>query len=296
MANRWVSAARLRTLPLSFGSILLGSLLAAHYGSFSLSILLLSLLTTLLLQVLSNYANDLGDTLHGADAQRKDGPQRMVQAGLITISQMRNAVYVTGSLAFATGVALLVVANLSQSQWLAFLLLGLASIAAAYLYTNGYRPYGYLGLGDIFVFLFFGIIGVGGPFYLITHQWHQEVLLPATAAGLLATGVLNLNNMRDIETDRAAGKLSIPARLGFAWAKVYHLSLLLAVLGCLGCFAFFYVQIHLALLLAILSLILLLIIQFIRVSTPAQAGSLLPRLAMAAFVIDLLFGIGVAGV
>ena len=291
MINKWVSAARLQTLPLSFGSIILGSCLAVRYGHFSWPIFSLALLTTLLLQILSNYANDLGDTLHGADAERSEGPARMVQLGLITTKQMRTAVVGVGVAAFLSGVMLLLFSNLSQQEWLAFLGLGIVSIAAAYLYTNGWRPYGYLGLGDVFVFIFFGLVGVLGPFYLMTHTFETEILLPASAAGFLATGVLNLNNIRDIVTDRRAGKLSIPARIGFRFAKVYQLVLLFGAVCCFVIYGFYYTDVYSIFLLLIAPIITVQARRFYHVKSSQEAGLFLPRLAISAFFADLVFGL-----
>ena len=222
----WIQAARLRTLPLAFASILLGSLLAAGKGAFRWDVMALALLTTLALQVLSNYANDLGDTLHGADHAGRIGPLRAVQAGQVTAAQMRQAVVITSIAAFMLGVSLLAVALHSLPQILGFVCLGLGCIAGAILYTNGKKPYGYAGLGDLSVLLFFGLVGVIGSYWLYGGGW-DVLLMPASlSAGLLAAGVLNVNNLRDISSDKAAGKNSIPVRLGFQGGKTYHVSLI----------------------------------------------------------------------
>lgn len=226
----WIQAARLRTLPLAFASILLGSLLAAGMGGFRWEVTVLALLTTLALQVLSNYANDLGDTLHGADHAERKGPKRAVQAGHVTVRQMRTAVIITSILAFVLGVSLLIVAFSSLEQIFMFLGLGLACIAAAILYTNGKRPYGYAGLGDISVLIFFGLVGVLGSYALYGMPFKPILVMPALSAGLLATGVLNVNNLRDVVSDKAAGKNSIPVRLGFEGGKRYHTMLIAGAL------------------------------------------------------------------
>ncbi len=224
----WVEAFRLRTLPLAFSSILMGSFLAVAAGLFDWVILGLSLLTTLFLQVLSNLANDFGDSASGVDGETRKGPQRMVQAGKISSEAMRRALYVCGALALVSGLGLILYAFWGQSTYLwVFFLLGVAAIAAAVKYTVGKSPYGYQGLGDLFVLLFFGFVGVVGSYFLYVRQLDGWVLLPAMSCGLFAVGVLNVNNIRDIESDREAGKRSIPVRLGKRRASVYHLVLIL---------------------------------------------------------------------
>lgn len=224
----WIKAARLRTLPLAFSCILLGTFLAAAAGSFDPWILVLSLLTTLFFQVLSNYANDLGDGVKGTDQYRR-GEQRMVGSGLIPIEKMKGAVYLFVLLSFVSACILSHRALLEKGWiWVAlFIALGALAILSAVFYTVGDAAYGYRGLGDLFVLLFFGWVGVLGSYYLQTAELDWSVLLPASSVGLLSVGVLNLNNMRDIETDRTAGKKSIPVRIGLPYAKIYHMGLLL---------------------------------------------------------------------
>ena len=224
----WIKAARLRTLPLAFSCILLGTFLAAADGSFDPWILVLSLLTTLFFQVLSNYANDLGDGVKGTDQHRRGEP-RMVGSGLIPIEKMKAAVYLFVLLSFVSACILSHRALLEKGWiWVAlFIALGALAILSAVFYTVGDAAYGYRGLGDLFVLLFFGWVGVLGSYYLQTAELDWSVLLPASSVGLLSVGVLNLNNMRDIETDRTAGKKSIPVRIGLPYAKIYHMGLLL---------------------------------------------------------------------
>lgn len=228
MIKAWISAARPRTLPLALSCILMGSFLAANRGTFNWSILGLAILTTILLQVLSNFANDYGDTQNGADSSDRVGPARAVQSGIITHSQMWRAILFTGALAFISGIILLFVSFGKENlrELLIFLGLGLACILAAYFYTAGSKPYGYAGLGDISVLLFFGLIGVLGVTFLFQKELEMVQLLPALSCGLLATGVLNLNNIRDIESDQKAGKFTIPVRLGKTRSKIYHIFLL----------------------------------------------------------------------
>lgn len=212
----------------------MGSFLAAADNSFRGDVVAWCALTTLFLQILSNLANDYGDTKHGADSEHRQGPKRAVQAGLITAAQMKTGMMVFAALSLLSGLLLLWTALGSAGLYvfLLFLALGLASIWAAINYTAGSRPYGYAGLGDIAVFTFFGLVGVMGTYYLQTQQLPGALLWPAASMGFLATGVLNINNIRDIESDRQAGKYSIPVRLGPRKARVYHVVLLLAALGC----------------------------------------------------------------
>jgi 1,4-dihydroxy-2-naphthoate octaprenyltransferase len=224
----WIKAFRLRTLPLAIASISMGGFLAAAYNNFSLSIFLLCVLTTVLLQVLSNLANDYGDYVNGADLTGRIGPERAVQSGIISPQTMRRAIVITSTLAFAAGIGLLYISRTleSLSTFGFFLLLGLLSILASIRYTAGKNPYGYSGLGDIAVLIFFGWIGVGGSFFLQTQVYSWHLLLPATSCGLFATGVLNINNIRDIDSDTLAGKRTIPMRIGRNNAVLYHIFLL----------------------------------------------------------------------
>ncbi|MBD0256431.1 MAG: 1,4-dihydroxy-2-naphthoate polyprenyltransferase [Cytophagales bacterium] len=233
-AKAWISAARPRTLPLALASIGMGSFLAAGVGEFSLRVFLLCAFTTIFLQVLSNLANDYGDSVHGADSQERQGPQRAVQSGVISARQMRTAMIVFALLSLCTGVWLLYEAlkDASARTIGLFFGLGLCAIAAAVTYTAGKRPYGYAGLGDVSVLLFFGLLGVLGTYYLHVKSISPLLVLPALSCGFFATAVLNVNNIRDIESDRKAGKKSIPVRLGRAAAVRYHWLLLGAGLLC----------------------------------------------------------------
>jgi len=223
MLKNWLEAFRLRTLPLALSCIGMGSFLAAFYGKFDLAVCILSLTTTLFLQILSNLANDYGDSVHGADSDDREGPQRSVQTGSISSKAMFNSIVVLAILAFISGILLLHYAvGIGSPTFYVFLGLGLVAIAAAIAYTNGKRPYGYSGLGDISVFLFFGLLGVCGTYFLHTQSFETLILLPAASCGLFATGVLNVNNIRDIKSDKIAGKNSIPVRIGMHKAKIYQ--------------------------------------------------------------------------
>ena len=219
----WIQAARLRTLPLSVSGIIVGSAYAYYQGFSDWRIVVLALLTTLGLQVLSNYANDYGDGVKGTDANRI-GEKRLVASGVITAEQMKKAVIITAILTFIIALLLIYVAfgkeNFALS--LIFILLGIGSIGAAIKYTVGKSAYGYSGFGDLFVFIFFGLVSVIGSNFLFTHFIDWKLFLPATAIGLLSVAVLNLNNMRDIENDKISGKNTLVVKMGLKWAKKYH--------------------------------------------------------------------------
>jgi 1,4-dihydroxy-2-naphthoate octaprenyltransferase len=223
----WIEAFRLRTLPLAFSSILMGTFVAVFDGYFDAVILILTLLTTLFLQVLSNLANDYGDAASGVDSEERIGPARTVHSGRISKLEMKKALYISSALSLASGLSLLFYAF--GDNWeilLVFLGVGILAIWAAIKYTVGNNPYGYAGLGDLFVMIFFGLVGVIGTYYLHAQTLTLHVWLPALSSGFFAVGVLNVNNIRDIESDKKAGKKSIPVRIGKEKAVIYHLMLL----------------------------------------------------------------------
>ncbi len=222
-----MNAARLRTLPLALASVGMGVFLAYSQCDAIPAIgPVLIFITTVLLQILSNFANDYGDYVHGADHAGRVGPDRMVQSGEISPAAMLMGIRIVALLSLLSGGALLyTVAGLTPKAFI-FFAIGLTAIWAAYHYTAGNRPYGYAGLGDVFVFVFFGMVGVVGAYLVLCYEMVPTILLPAISVGLLATGVLNLNNIRDINSDISAGKKTIPVRIGLAAAKKYHLFLL----------------------------------------------------------------------
>ena len=227
--NRWIEAARPRTLPLAIASILLGNFLAYAAGKFSFLTAILAILTTLLLQILSNFANDLGDSKNGVDNKNRKVALRAVQTGKISPSEMKNAVIIAASLSFISGISLLYFAlQYANPQTItAFVGLGILAILAAIAYTVGKKPYGYIGLGDLSVFLFFGWVGTFGTYYLQTEILNYYILIPASGCGFLSVAVLNLNNLRDIENDRKTGKNSIPVRIGKIYGFYYQKTIML---------------------------------------------------------------------
>ena len=294
----WIGAMRPRTLPLALATILLGTLLAADRGFFDATLLVLTALTATAYQILSNLSNDLGDALRGADDRRAEGAEkRAVASGLITASSMRRAVGI------ATLVALLLTAatswmgtrGLSPAFFILFVLLGIAAIASARGYTLGRFAYGYRGLGDLFVLFFFGPVGVAGSFFMQTQSWDWLMLLPGLSVGLFAAGVLNLNNMRDIETDRAAGKNTLAGKMGLSMARLYQLLLLFQ--GWLAATLFVLVQAPVTcsrsfLFAATLPLMAETAWKGWKAKTPAEFDKLLKPLALQTVLFALLMGIG----
>jgi 1,4-dihydroxy-2-naphthoate octaprenyltransferase len=228
----WLQAARLRTLPLSVSGILVGSFYAFSQGFSNWAILAFALITTLGLQVLSNFANDYGDGVKGTDNEHRIGPQRAIQSGAITISAMKKGIIITSVLTLIAAVTLIYISfgkeNFAYSVF--FFFLGLAAIAAAIKYTVGSSAYGYRGLGDLFVFIFFGLVSVLGCYFLFAKQVDNYAILPAIAIGLLSVAVLNLNNMRDQVSDAMSGKNTLVVKMGPRLAKVYHYTIIITAL------------------------------------------------------------------
>lgn len=287
----WIAAARLRTLPLAFSCIILGNFLANSVGHFSWSILIWSLVTTLLYQVLSNFANDYGDGVKGTDEAR-EGEKRAVASGDITASRMKGAVVLFGILAWLSGAWLSYLGSPTQSVFLIFLGLNTAAVVSAIRYTVGGSAYGYRGLGDVYVILFFGLIGVLGSYYLQTGSLDYVVLLPGFSVGMLATGVLNLNNMRDLENDKVHGKNTIPVRIGLKAAKIYHSVLLLGSILLMAIYVYLEAQSDWAWLFALITpLILIQWRKAMRAQTPSEFDPLLKPLAIGTLFFTLITGI-----
>lgn len=224
----WVHAARPRTLALSLACITMGGVLAMINNAFDVRLFVLCITTTVLLQILSNFANDYGDFSSGVDVSGRIGPQRALQSGSISKKEMKLAIGITAALSLASGIILLVLSSLSGYSFLFLLITGLLAIWAAITYTVGKKPYGYRGLGDISVLIFFGLVAVLGSNYIIQGSFIWENIFPAISCGLLAVGVLNLNNMRDLEADKKHGKKTVPVKIGLSAAKQYHFLLILS--------------------------------------------------------------------
>ena len=291
----WIEAFRLRTLPLALSNTIIGSCLAAADDKFRWPVFGLAALTTVLLQIMSNMANDYGDFVNGKDTAERIGPKRMVQSGEITPKTMLRGIIVIGILCAVSGVTLILIgtAEMDITNLLIFGVLGLAAITAAIKYTVGKNPYGYRGLGDIFVFIFFGLVGVIGTYFLHTQTFRIDLLFPASAIGFLSVGVLNMNNMRDYEQDKKAGKRTIVVAMGEKNAGYYHLFLVAGAVV----LTFIYTLLNYHSLwqwLFVLSFPML-FLNLKKVFTYKSALELypeLPRLSMASLVFAVTFGLG----
>lgn len=246
--KHWVEAARLRTLPLSVSGIIVGSMFALAYPTtnvltptevFNWQLFGFAILTTLGLQVLSNFANDYGDGMKGTDNEDRIGPKRAIQSGVISPEAMKRAIIITSVLTFISALLLIYFAFGEAYIWYSvfFIVLGLLAIASAIRYTVGDTAYGYRGFGDFFVFVFFGLVSTLGVNFLYSKEVDYKLLLPAIAVGFLSVGVLNLNNMRDEASDRKSGKNTIVVKIGGAKAKIYHYFLIISAMALVLIFA-----------------------------------------------------------
>ncbi len=301
----YIKAARLRTLPLSISGIILGSYLGNEFVNSLLehtirtsiwesSIFWLAIFTTIGFQVLSNYANDYGDGIKGSDKNRT-GEARMVSSGAITPKQMKTAMISTTTITLLIALLLIYVAFGSENFGYSILFfgLGIASIAAAIKYTVGNSAYGYSGFGDIFVFLFFGLLSVVGSYFLYTKMINFEIFLPAFSIGLLSTAVLNLNNLRDREQDKTNNKNTLVVKLGVVRAKKYHYFLIIGALitALIYTFLNFSSIYEFVFLVAFIPLVKNMI-TVSRNNTPAELDGELKKVALSTFLFAILFGIG----
>ena len=291
----WISAARLRTLPLSVSGIIVGSALAYHAGVFRWDICILALLATLGFQVLSNFANDYGDGVKGTDNHERIGPARAMQSGLLTAKQLKNGMIFTATLTLLISIALIYTA-FGWERFLEstlFFVLGVLAIMAAIKYTVGKGAYGYRGLGDLFVFIFFGLVAVVGSYYLYALQLDWTVFLPALTIGFLSIAVLNLNNMRDRLSDTRANKNTLAVFLGGTKVKYYHYSLILGAF--LSSLLFFYLT-NTFLWSAIAFVVFIPLgkhlIYVSKNENPALLDPELKKVALATFFFSLLFTLG----
>ena len=284
---------RLRTLPLSTGGVLLGILLATADYKVDVRVAVLIVLTTVFLQILSNLSNELGDVLHGTDTQDRKGPQYGLNSGVLSIGEMKFLIGLAVVLCIVSGTAmtLLSFGTLWDMTSILVLLLGAAAIMGAMKYTLGRRPYGYRGLGDFYVFLFFGLVAVLGSYFVAAHTLFLRLLLPGAAVGCFSVGVLNVNNIRDMETD-APNRVTVAIRLGERNAKIYQ-----AVLVVLGwVFMLAYCQLRMFswwhyLFVATLPLYVLHLAGVFRRSG-RELDPMLPLLVISTFLFCLLAGVG----
>lgn len=290
----WLRAARPRTVLLSFSGVLMGGFLALANEAHNVTAIVFCALTAILLQILSNLANDLGDYKKGTDNAQRKGPQRELQSGSISEKEVKTGIAIVGLASLLSGGLLLLSVFLTSSNLVdiaVFAALGIAAILAALLYTLGKHPYGYRGLGDLFCFIFFGWAAVFGTYYLATKNLDFSILLPASAMGFMSNAVLNINNMRDIENDRASGKNSLVVKIGLQRAYIYHILLIIGAFAALTlfciikqlswyCYAFW-----------LLAPLFAKDLVRIKKTEPTQLDPLLPKQVAKTFLLALVFGV-----
>ncbi len=293
--STWVSAMRLRTLPLSIAGIIIAGCLAHYNGVFRWDIFILAILTTLSFQILSNLANDYGDGVKGTDNEERIGPVRAIQSGEISPEELINAIKLNIIISIVFAFALIFCAFGVKHFFLTlfFFLLAIGSIVAAIRYTMGYNAYGYKGLGDIFVFTFFGLASVIGCYVLFAKQIDHVTFLPAFTIGLLSTAVLNLNNMRDRLTDEKSNKITLAVKLGENKVKLYHNFLIFGAIILSGLFGILYYTSPYNLIFMIAYVPLLLHLKRINNNQdPKLLDSELKKLALTTVLLAVLMGIG----
>jgi 1,4-dihydroxy-2-naphthoate octaprenyltransferase len=286
----WLSAARLRTLPLSISGILVGNALSLNQPDFSWSLFVLMLLTAISFQIISNFANDYGDGVKGTDNENRIGPKRVLQQGLLSKQVLKNGIIVMSLVALLLACILIFVAFGAQSLVYGAVFFGLAllSVWAAISYTVGDKAYGYRGLGDLFVLLFFGGVGVLGSYFVQLKTFSWPVLLLGLAIGLFSAAVLNLNNMRDRINDGVVGKKTLAVLLGAKAAKRYHFiligcaMLLITIVFLIASYTFFWIPF-----IALIPLIMHLI-KVIKISDPKQFDPELKKVALSIFFLSVL--------
>lgn len=293
--NTWIKAFRLRTLPLSISGIVLASCFAAYNGTFNYVTFILAILTTINFQILSNLANDYGDGMRGTDNENRVGPERAIQSGEISPENMLRAIriLILTAIGFAFFLILCAFGLNKILLSLVFIILGALCIFAAINYTVGSKPYGYRGLGDLFVFIFFGLVSVIGCYVLYARTVHHVVFLPAITLGLLSTAVLNINNMRDIENDKLSGKKTFAVLLGPKNAKGYHFVLILSAIITASLFGLLYYTSPFNLMFILVFIPLILHLKRVKnIKDPKDYDPELKIVALSTFALSLLLGIG----
>ena len=288
----WVSAARLRTLPLSISGILVGTAIANHYGKSDMLIFILALCTTIAFQITSNFANDYGDGVKGTDNEDRVGPKRALQSGLLTRNELKRGIVITITISLILVISLLYVSFGIKNigYFILFIFLGCFSVWAAIKYTVGESAYGYRGLGDVFVFVFFGLLAVLGTLFLNAKFLTLHALLPAITIGTLSVGVLNLNNLRDYESDKKAKKNTLVVKMGVKNGKKYHYTLLALSFICFLAFILdiYNVWYHFVPLIAFIPVVLHLKIVYCN-NDAKLLDPELKKLALSTFMLALLF-------
>ena len=301
----WIRAARPRTVLLSFSGVLLGASLSVAASRSDMlptasrsgrQVMLFAALTAILLQILSNLANDYGDYKKGTDSNKRVGPQREMQSGTITEKEMKRGLAITATLCLISGALLIFVfAKLSWQELAVFAVLGLSAVLAALLYTLGKHPYGYQGLGDLFCFLYFGWAAVAGTYYLAIKNLDFSVLLPASAMGFLSNAVLNINNMRDYENDKASGKNSLVVKLGLKKAFLYHCLLISGAFVCLTSYLILHHAAWYSYLFLLLFLLFFKDLMAIKKTKPELLDPFLGRQVKHSFFVVLVYGMLLVG-
>ena len=290
----WISTMRLRTLPLSISGIILASCFAYYNGFFDWEICLFAILTTLSFQILSNLANDYGDGVKGTDNNNRIGPERAIQSGKISPEELFNGIKLNIIISIALSCALVYIAFGVKYIFFAllFFILAIASIISAVRYTVGKNAYGYRGLGDFFVFIFFGLVSVIGCYVLFGKKIDHVTILPAITIGLLSVAVLNLNNMRDIISDKKSNKITLAVILGEKNIKVYHNLLILSAIVISGLFVILYYINPLSLFFTISYVPLLIHLKKINQNKePKLLDPELKKLALTTFLLSVLMGL-----
>ncbi|MDB4292705.1 1,4-dihydroxy-2-naphthoate octaprenyltransferase [Maribacter sp.] len=287
----WLNAARLRTLPLSVSGVITGTALANFYQENNTTIFILALLTTIAFQVTSNFANDYGDGVKGTDNDDRIGPKRAMQSGLLSRTELKNGVVLSAIISMVLVIGLVYIAFGVENLGMIFLFFGLGAVSvwAAIKYTVGESAYGYRGLGDVFVFLFFGILAVLGTMFLYMKTFTWEAILPAIAIGALSTGVLNLNNLRDFKSDKKVGKNTMIVKMGLIRGKIYHYTILCVSFLCVIVFLAFSAD-HLVQYVPLLAFVPILV-HLRKVHTikdPKSFDPELKKLALSTFLLSVL--------
>ena len=285
---------RLRTLPLSLAGIIAGTALASTVVKLNVPTVIALALTTILLQILSNLSNELGDTLHGTDTKERQGMHYSIQKGEMTVAQMKTLIGIIAVLCCVSGLAMVLLSfkDIFSVQAIALLALGAAAIWAAMHYTLGKNPYGYRGLGDVFVFIFFGLVSVLGAGFVCAHCLRWTWVLPASAVGCWSIGVLNVNNIRDMKTD-AATRTTVALKLGLKNARIYQVILVAAgwalMLGYnLACATHWSQWIHF-----VTIPLFALHLKAVWTKQDRALDPVLPMLVMATFATSILFALGI---
>ena len=288
----WIQASRIETLPLSISGIILGSFYAFYNYSFDKIIFVLSIITAISFQILSNFANDYGDGVLGTDNNRI-GPKRVIASGKLTLKELKKGIIVNVLITITLSYSLFKYTFKNEYLFIViFLFLSIFSILAAIKYTMGKTPYGYYGFGDIFVFIFFGLLSVFGSYFLQTNSIDYEVYILGSIIGFLCVGVLNLNNIRDIENDSKMNKKTIPTRIGFRYAKFYHYFLIIAPILLIFTFStIFKISNNLIFIIVGILPITFHLFKVIQAKSPIEFKPLLKQLAISTFFFSIFMSI-----